>query len=561
MLSIQNLLAHPVDDISHNFFFYVFVGKQKEFKDLNDQEEVNSIRLKGLTQERGNLDKQVTNKKVELIKREDVAVANDQKLVSIEREIARIKGTMSLDNRAELKATLENFKLELDSRSAEKRNLDHLVHKMMCEVKRVKRDIETIDRSQNDYTAKLEEVILVNESCEREQKQLHAKVDALLLDEKTLKLTERKVKEDLEDLRMELTELKKEDLEINEQLREQRAELESKRELYVAQSRCLKDEISTIRNEIHERKDKVEKLKIRYEHTVKAMGETKNSTNIIPNHAKHIVQVAQEKADIIERSDVLAKQIEVEEEELASLEKAMKLMKNSNDSYRVSNCRINGEVQTNQTLDLEESIKNKLIKMKQLKKKLSELGNDIDQVEYLVQKCAIEVQKVQALNESKSIEVKQLEKELHDQDKKVYRAKNVAEKFAGQLKELVPNPEAYEHDMDLREEKEKQRGALILMRELSHADPNFNQRVQDNLSKLGLCIPPVSRLEARATSTRGSTSGGYATASTRFVSSTASSSGGHFRTVQNGGHASDSTMIVYGAPGSGGRSKTAMTVN
>ena len=178
-----------------------------------------------------------------------------------------------------------------------------------------------------------------------------------------------------------------------------------------------------------------------------------------------------------------------------------------------------------------------------------------------VQKCAIEVQKVQALNESKSIEVKQLEKELHDQDKKVYRAKNVAEKFAGQLKELVPNPEAYEHDMDLREEKEKQRGALILMRELSHADPNFNQRVQDNLSKLGLCIPPVSRLEARATSTRGSTSGGYATASTRFVSSTASSSGGHFRTVQNGGHASDSTMIVYGAPGSGGRSKTAMTVN
>ena len=291
------------------------------------------------------------------------------------------------------------------------------------------------------------------------------------------------------------------------------------------------------------------------------MGETKNSTNIIPNHAKHIVQVAQEKADIIERSDVLAKQIEVEEEELASLEKAMKLMKNSNDSYRVSNCRINGEVQTNQTLDLEESIKNKLIKMKQLKKKLSELGNDIDQVEYLVQKCAIEVQKVQALNESKSIEVKQLEKELHDQDKKVYRAKNVAEKFAGQLKELVPNPEAYEHDMDLREEKEKQRGALILMRELSHADPNFNQRVQDNLSKLGLCIPPVSRLEARATSTRGSTSGGYATASTRFVSSTASSSGGHFRTVQNGGHASDSTMIVYGAPGSGGRSKTAMTVN
>ena len=294
------------------------------------------------------------------------------------------------------------------------------------------------------------------------------------------------------------------------------------------------------------------------------MGEAK-ACDIVPNHAKHIVQVAQEKADIVEQSEVLAKQIEVEEEELASLEKAMKLMKSSNDSYRVSNCRTNGEVHTDQTAELENSIKNKLLVLKQLKRKLSELGNDIDQVEYLVQKCAVEIQKVQALNESRSIEVKQLEKELHDQDKKVHRARNVAEKLAGELKDLVPNPEAYEHDMDLREEKEKQRGALILMREISHADPNFSQRVQDNLGKLGLCIPPISRLEARATSSRG-TSGGYATASTRIVS-TSSSNGingvnGHFRTstVGNGGHASDS-MIVYGAPGSGGRSKTAMTVS
>ena len=51
--------------------------------------------------------------------------------------------------------------------------------------------------------------------------------------------------------------------------------MESKKDLYVAQSRCLKDEVSTIKSEIRERKDRIEKLKIRHEHTVKAMGETK----------------------------------------------------------------------------------------------------------------------------------------------------------------------------------------------------------------------------------------------------------------------------------------------
>ena len=219
--------------------------------------------------------RQVTEKKTELIKREDVAVANDQRLVSIEREIARIKGTMSLDNRTELKAMLENFKLELESRQAEKRNLDHLLHKMMCEVKRVSKDVDFISKNQADITSKLEEVMLVNESCEREHKKIISKVENMLLEEKVLKLTERKVKEDLEQLNNDLKDLRKEDLEINEQLREQRAEMESKKDLYIAQSRCLKDEISTIKSEIRERKDRIEKLKIRHEHTVKSMGETK----------------------------------------------------------------------------------------------------------------------------------------------------------------------------------------------------------------------------------------------------------------------------------------------
>ena len=126
---------------------------------------------------------------------------------------------MSLDNRAELRAMLENFKLELESRQAEKRNLDHLLHKMMCEVKRVSKDIEFISKNQAEITSKLEEVMLVNESCEREHKKTIAKVENMLLEEKVLKLTERKVKEDLEQLHNDLKELRKEDLEINEQLR------------------------------------------------------------------------------------------------------------------------------------------------------------------------------------------------------------------------------------------------------------------------------------------------------------------------------------------------------
>ena len=66
---------------------------------------------------------------------------------------------------------------------------------------------------------------------------------------------------------------------------------------------------------------------------------------------------------------------------------------------------------------------------------------------------------------------------MKDQDRKYFRAHNVVEKLSQELKEIVPNPEAFEHDMDLREEKEKQRSALIRLRELSQADEEFSERV------------------------------------------------------------------------------------
>jgi hypothetical protein len=62
-----------------------------------------------------------------------------------------------------------------------------------------------------------------------------------------LKLTEKRAKESLEELNNDLLELKKQDLQVNEKLLEQRADAESQREVFAAQLRCLKDELSTIR--------------------------------------------------------------------------------------------------------------------------------------------------------------------------------------------------------------------------------------------------------------------------------------------------------------------------
>ena len=140
-------------------------------------------------------------------------------------------------------------------------------------------------------------------------------------------------------------------------------------------------------------------------------------STLVPSHARHMVKVAQEKSELIEKTDLLAKKIQKEEEELAQLEKAMSLMKNSNNTYRAHNCR-NGDIKpTDQMIELENSMKNKVTSIKRLRHRLNEVHNDIEQVQYLVYKSGSEVSKMQAFVEGKTAEVSQMEKELKEQDR------------------------------------------------------------------------------------------------------------------------------------------------
>ena len=66
--------------------------------------------------------------------------------------------------------------------------------------------------------------------------------------------------------------------------------------------RCLKEEISTIRGEIRERKDRAEKLKIKYELVVKSLGcdgqklgnegqKAEKASTDLPSHAFQVIHV------------------------------------------------------------------------------------------------------------------------------------------------------------------------------------------------------------------------------------------------------------------------------
>ena len=106
--------------------------------------------------EKANLNKQLKRKTDVLLKKEEILLTTGYTLGQIERELTRLKGLEV--NRAELRSALEAVKAELEDRLSDKRNLDHLVHKMLADVSKVTRDLDKSQKQLQTVQVQLEKV-------------------------------------------------------------------------------------------------------------------------------------------------------------------------------------------------------------------------------------------------------------------------------------------------------------------------------------------------------------------------------------------------------------------
>ena len=259
-----------------------------------------------------------------------------------------------------------------------------------------------------------------------------------------------------------------------------------------------------VKLEVRERTEQCEKLKNKYELMVKSMGDKSSfDEKEIPSHAFHLVQLAQEKAELQEQGEILRRKVEKEERELIGLEQAMAMLKNSNGKYRETNFKRDA-TESEEVKSLKEKVVAKSTEIERLKNEIEGMEAVIKFKEVQLLQSETKLEQAQALFEEKSDELAHLQKETKDQDVKLIRAEKVRNNLRQSIKMNVPNIEVYEQDMDLRAEKERQRGALIKLRELSIADANFSVACQAEMERLRLTVPTLSRMEMRAVSSGGS---------------------------------------------------------
>jgi chromosome segregation ATPase len=500
----KDLLQWDLDKLREKKF-----TMEHDLKLLKDEVAIVKMKTKAFVLERARGATIVKDQNENLAKREEVAAANDFKIAELERQLSKMKGTISPENRAELKRELEGLKEDLAVRNADKRNVDHMLHKIDAEVRKVMRTIEHLESDKIILWAKLEEVSLETETSKCQKRQWREKVEALLLEEKLLMVNEKKVKQELKIADEALLELNKQAMKDSEEVLRRRAELESQREMTSAQHRHLQDDLRAVRSEVRERAEQTSKLRVKYGYLVKSLGgqskEEAEQEGKVTSHAYHLVCLAQEKSELQEKIDEIREKLNVEEKDMEGLEKAVTLLTSSNGKYRANTFGSRSGKAAEETEELKElkaKIAGKQERLENLKHQRETSESKIKQTDLKLLRCAYELDSAGSAYEERSEWLKQAEKEVRDQEDKLSRANRICRSLRESLKAAIPDADTFEYDMDLRYEKEKQRSALIKLRELSEADEVFSAKYQATVDGLGLAAPTLSRFETQPAASR-----------------------------------------------------------
>ena len=476
---------------------------EKELRDLENEKEIAELEVKSMYKEQTKIKNSIVELKEILQKKEDILYNNEFELAKIERHNAKATGKCPDENRAHLKEELSILKTKLDEQHNAKRSIDNLIYKLEVHINRCRKEIDLIDEMNDKKQEDINETELVIETSARQASALKQEIHELTVEDKMLSMTEIKIKDEVKLIEKEILEIEKAMIEDDAIGKDKLSSLTSAKDMYDGQIRCIQAEIDDLNHQIQIRESRKEKLKIKHETIFKSLGKMEDENGEkIPSHAYYLVKLAQEKAELKDQSETLTKKIKKEESEIKGLKKALNMMKSSNTDFRTFNLRKKSSEDSELTeLKEEEKLKKEFVK--DLRKKLSLSDNEITTLEKVVLQLDMDLENLKCIFEEKQETLRTLKHAVMEQDRKMERAKAFVDKARAEFKESSPaSATDFEIDMNIKIQKEKQKSALIKLRDLCAFDEEFAYALEDTVRTLNMNIPEISRLEVTPTSGR-----------------------------------------------------------
>ena len=290
---------------------------EKDLRNLESEKEVAELEIKSVVKEQNKLKSKIRDLQEQLQRKEDILYHSEFDLAKLDRQNAKVSGKSPDENRAQMKEELQMYKTRLEEQVLAKRNIDNLIYKLEVAIGRSKKEIQTLNETNDKKQEEINETELVIETSARHASALKQEIQELTVEDKMLSMTEIKIKDEIKLIQKEIVEIQKVVVEDEASGREKLSEFNSAKEMYDGQVRCIQGEIDDLNHQIQLRESRKEKMKVKHETIFKSLGKMEDENgDQIPSHAYYLVKLAQEKAELKDQVAILTKKIKREESDL-----------------------------------------------------------------------------------------------------------------------------------------------------------------------------------------------------------------------------------------------------
>ncbi|KAL6624305.1 hypothetical protein U3516DRAFT_584930 [Neocallimastix sp. 'constans'] len=436
-----------------------------------------------------NLSNQIHRLDQETLHKQTLLYNQEYQIQQIERKIRRILGERTDEEKEEFNKRINELSQQLEINNKKCSILQTQYKHLQDELRKETKAMDTLNKDKKIIINEIENLELSNN---RASDQLNARIrdkEEVIVDENLLRLELKKLKSYLNARADEVFSLENRQLQLQYALEERNNEINVHKEMLELQVKEAEEERHAANTEYHERLNKLDKLKKRYEILVTHFPNDEEEHS----QAYYVIRAAQEREELQKKGDEYDNAIKKAEKEIKALENTLKLMNIKNEQYRQSVSY--GEItkkETEQKELLEQQYQAATEKYKEKRQQILDYQEVLAHLENVISSLAEDEKN--HLQNIGFLETKigTINKELEEQEQKKERINNITDKLIQDIKKkqgLKKNdffPEEFE--VSLKELKEFYSLIINKIAELIKDNPELKLKVDNEFDKIGISL-------------------------------------------------------------------------
>ncbi|XP_078482846.1 coiled-coil domain-containing protein 39-like [Ciona intestinalis] len=478
--------------------------KKQELFEISTKEKNLAAEIQGSRAANRNLSSRLKKLDQQSIKQQEIIYNQDFTVQQLERRLAHMQGDVNTEERKELEAKIEQLTKTLDEKNAVHTLLTTQLKRLQDDIRRQKRDMEHSGSEKADLTSKIEELNLHNEISTKQLKNIITKKQDSMVEDNILKLEIKRIQDALHRRADEVLSLEKRYLQLSTAMKERKQEISVHSDMLFSQVKAAEEERQTVNAELHQRTEKIEKLRKRYEILMVSMAPPEGEED--KSQAYYVIKAAQEKEELQREGDELDARIRKAEKEIRALENTLRLMNSRNETYRKSFNKVSETSEEYEMKNqLDEQLRSVMDKYKYKRRQIRELQEDLQTVSRAMDTSLRDETAYMEMVQDRKAKILQIRKEIDEQKEKLERVQKQVARSAREARVTKGSkvPMLEERDMDLREIRSRNKKIAEKISEVIQLFPDIADAAESYFIQVGL-PPPSANLQSRSSSKSGS---------------------------------------------------------